>query len=85
MVCDECKAWNEVNAPNDPGENEPRIPSSDFYADHSYAILMGIFCLIITALFALVGLAVNGSPGFLIGGSAGIVIGASLFTIMIRM
>ena len=84
LVCADCKAWNEVNAPAEQ-INDDKPPSSDFYADHSYAILMGIFCLIITALFALVGLAVNHTPGFLIGGAAGILIGATMFTVMIRM
>ena len=85
LVCKECKAWNEANAPTESVENDPPSPSNDFYADNSYAILMGIFCLIIAALFALVGLAVNDTPGFLIGGAAGVLIGAAMFTVMNRM
>ncbi len=85
LVCDDCKAWNAANAPEESTTEDAPDNSNDFYADHSYTILMGIFCLIITALFALVGLAVNDTPGFLIGGVAGILVGATMFTVMIRM
>ena len=89
-ICEQCDRWN-VTHPDSTTSPSKRAPiplqpdENDFYADHSYGILMGIFCAIVAALFALVGLTVNGLGGFAIGCTAGIILGAVLFTVMVRM
>ncbi len=88
-ICDECRQWNEVHPEDDlsglkPPLETPLESESKPIADHSYAILMGTFSLVITALFALIGLEVDGLEGFMIGGSIGFFIGLALFSIMIK-
>ena len=89
-ICEQCKKWNashsqdQSEAPGDTS-HESANRKSDIYADYSYALMMGVFSLVITALFALIGMAIYGFDGFVIGGSIGLVLGLVLFSIMIKM
>ena len=88
-ICDECKQWNASNV-EDESDAESRLAASSDgdsipHADYSYALLMGLFSLVITALFSLIGLVVGGSYGLVVGGSIGVVVGVVLFSITIKM
>ena len=89
-ICDECKQWNSSHAQDDSSGSESNLQASSVnnknaHADYSYAILMGIFSLVITALFALIGFAVGEFYGFFVGALIGIVAGVALFSITIKM
>ncbi|MCP4477362.1 MAG: hypothetical protein GY880_15595 [Planctomycetaceae bacterium] len=64
---------------------EHNVEESELLADYSYAIVMAVFCVVVTGIFALVGAAINGSPGFLWGCLIGGILGTVVFSVAIRM
>ena len=64
---------------------EHKVEEGELIADYSYAILMGIFCVVVTGIFALVGATINGSQGFLWGSLLGVLLGTIVFSVAIRL
>ena len=61
-----------------------KVEEGELLADYSYAIIMAIFCLVVTGVFALVGATINGSQGFLWGSLLGVILGAIGFSVAIK-
>ena len=60
------------------------VEEGELLADYSYAIIMAIFCLVVTGVFALVGATINGSQGFPWGSFLGVILGAMGFLVAIK-
>ncbi len=64
---------------------EHNVEESELIADYSYAIVMGVFCVVVTGIFALVGAVIDGSEGFLWGSLIGGILGTIAFSVAIRI
>lgn len=90
MLCQECSSI-EVDRLADEAKKiqvtqpEHKVEEGELIADYSYAILMGIFCVVVTGIFALVGATINGSQGFLWGSLLGVLLGTIVFSVAIRL
>ena len=66
-------------------EPENRVEDSELLADYSYAIVMAVFCVVVTGIFALVGAAIHDSSGFIWGCLIGGILGSIVFSVAVRI
>ena len=90
MLCEQCSTIEIKRLADDAKKIRATQPAhnveeGEILADYSYAIIMAIFCVIVTGIFALVGAVINGSQGFLWGSLLGAGLGTIVFSVAIRI
>ena len=90
MLCASCSSIEDERLADEAKkiratEPENRVEDSELLADYSYAIVMAVFCVVVTGIFALVGAAIHGSSGFIWGCFIGGILGSIVFSVAVRI